>query len=379
MAKMYWVTRLLVITALFASAAALRMYAPSLDEEMGHVTITGKDSQVGTMANQTHTKGVCIDLVPDPRSHFFTGDNPRDLLVEHTECPGAQMQTAPAGAAEMCASQLPRVLANSDPKLTGEADLSQPCITRRPFAKNISYKEQWNICSQMGQDGVLFEVFRHVKVTHHKYFVEFGARKPGQLNSAHLRVHCGWQGLLMDPREQKPGEEGLVTRATVTPDNINQLFALHEVPRVFDLMTLDDDSNEYWTWKALDESKFLARVVAVEVLTCGFDLHQAKVVKVKDSHHLHPYPSGTPQAYLELAATKGYCLVSIALWHMIFIYCPLLHSEDQRLTLEDLPFNPYDFHTPSCPDRSDKKKNFVEVGHKGTFEGLFPPQMFAIN
>lgn len=30
------------------------------------------------------------------------------------------------------------------------------------------------------------------------FFVEFGARKPHMLNSAWLRQHCGWRGLIMD-------------------------------------------------------------------------------------------------------------------------------------------------------------------------------------
>ena len=54
--------------------------------------------------------------------------------------------------------------------------------------------------SQLGQDGVIEELFNRIGVTN-KFFVEFGARMPWQLNSAYLRFHKNWQGLMMDARD----------------------------------------------------------------------------------------------------------------------------------------------------------------------------------
>ena len=96
---------------------------------------------------------------------------------------------------------------------------------------------------------LLYEVFRHIKVSPRRFAVEFGARKPNVLNSAHLREHCGWQTLLLDPFPNANGTGwGKVHKEMVTPENINRIFAKYDVPRVFDMLTLDDDSNEYWAW-----------------------------------------------------------------------------------------------------------------------------------
>lgn len=67
------------------------------------------------------------------------------------------------------------------------------------FRKALFKKEQYGggICSQLWQDWILAEIFLKIGTTN-RYFVEFGARVPQTLNSAHFRLNCGWSGLLMD-------------------------------------------------------------------------------------------------------------------------------------------------------------------------------------
>lgn len=42
-----------------------------------------------------------------------------------------------------------------------------------------------------------------------------------------------------------------VHREFITAENVNAVFERHKVPRVFDLLSIDVDGNDYWIWKAL--------------------------------------------------------------------------------------------------------------------------------
>ena len=62
--------------------------------------------------------------------------------------------------------------------------------------------------SQYHQDAVLVQIFNAIG-HRSRLFVEFGARRPNMLNSAHFRVNCGWCGLLLDG---SPGKSSNVAR-----------------------------------------------------------------------------------------------------------------------------------------------------------------------
>ena len=54
----------------------------------------------------------------------------------------------------------------------------------------------------------------------------------------------------------------------------------------------------------------------------------------------------SPLAALLIARRKGYCLVSGALWHLIFVYCSLLSQSDQNMDLHDLPYDVFAYEDP---------------------------------
>ena len=145
-----------------------------------------------------------------------------------------------------------------------------------------------SVYSQSGEDGTLAHLFDRIGTTN-RFFVEFGA-KDGQSisNTANLRLHHGWQGLLMDgdPAESAEGAESVeaaesaegiefaapnlhadetaarVRKEIITGENINELLARYHVPKSFDLLSIDIDGNDYWVWKALEG--YLPRVVLIE-------------------------------------------------------------------------------------------------------------------
>ena len=95
-----------------------------------------------------------------------------------------------------------------------------------------------------GEDGVLRRIFERIGTTN-RFFVEFGAWDGRhESNTALLRLHHGWRGLLMEGSDRADGE--LVRREFVTPRNVEALFDRHRVPRTFDLLSIDIDGQDYW-------------------------------------------------------------------------------------------------------------------------------------
>ncbi len=163
------------------------------------------------------------------------------------------------------------------------------------------------VYSQGGEDGVIAQLFSCIGATN-RYFVEFGAWDGRHLsNTANLRLHGGWTGLLLDGDASRcvgtPVKSGMVT-----PDNVNALFAEHGVPESFDLLSLDIDGHEYWVWRALTSCR--PRVVVVEYnIFFGLDVactipYRRDYVWDKTAYH-----GASLAALRKLGREKGYSLV----------------------------------------------------------------------
>jgi len=151
----------------------------------------------------------------------------------------------------------------------------------KPIVFSHGVEEEEGICSQFNQDRLLDQIFKSIG-TANTQFVEFGARRPEVLNSAHFRLNCGWGGLLMDgapgntPNGRCPdcaGQELInasdqdpvrLRQAFFTPKSINKHFEENHVPNVIDILTVDIDQQDYWVVEALDFTKYQPRVVAIE-------------------------------------------------------------------------------------------------------------------
>ena len=285
-----------------------------------------------------------LKIVPRPLDFYLTSENLLTQRNDSKHCNPLKIAgesrctwTCNFRRQELCGSKVPYVVRHG---------FCQATI--KPFVRSIQANMQIGGCSQLGQDGILFEIFRHIGV-HSSYFVEFGARRPDILNSAHLRISCDWNGLLMDADKTLPsylsGRE-LIHNEKVDPDNINELFAKYRVPKIYDLLTLDFDMNEYWVWKAIDQSKFIARVVAIEIGVRSWMNESSAVVYQRHNKYTDWSAKTSPLATLLIARRKGYCLVSGALWHLIFVYCSLLSQSDQNMDLHDLPWDVFTYKDP---------------------------------
>ena len=126
--------------------------------------------------------------------------------------------------------------------------------------------------SQNGEDGIIAEIFRRIGLASSQ-FVEVGVGDGLENNTVFLLAQ-GWRGYWIEGNElsvkaiQKHFQEPIknnrlrVEQAFVTAENIASLLESMQVPREFDLLSLDIDRNTYFAWQAL--KNFQPRVAIIE-------------------------------------------------------------------------------------------------------------------
>ncbi len=157
------------------------------------------------------------------------------------------------------------------------------------------------IYSQNGEDGIIEFIFTKIGTTN-KFSVEFGVGNGFECNTIYLLEKKGWKGLMMDyGADQNIQWKGVIKKAwynrklglianiqkdlaffkkiilrtkrsrrfqidikseKVTAENIQNLFKKYNVPKNFDLLSIDIDYNDYWVWKAIAD--YSPRVVVIE-------------------------------------------------------------------------------------------------------------------
>ena len=231
---------------------------------------------------------------------------------------------------------------------------------KKEFVKNlISYGKR--VFSQTIEDGIIQGIFENIGTTN-KYFVEFGAWDGVAFsNTANLRINEGWEGLLLEGNKQKADQFNYVKHAFLTAENINDHFENNEVPKSFDLLSIDLDGNDYWIWKAIDEKRFRARVVIVE-FNCNIP-DQKKSIAIKYSPEMDStipsinYYGASISAFKKLGESKGYSLIFRVNNHnLFFVDKTLLHENDINIPLE-MFLNPNGLSTQDCPGIPDETKN----------------------
>lgn len=165
---------------------------------------------------------------------------------------------------------------------------------------NINMHEK-RVYSQNGEDGIIEFIFSKIGTTN-KFSVEFGVGDGFECNTVYLLEKKKWKGLMMDygadqqihlntvvKKAWSDRNGGFVNNARrgfkfirkmitrskrsagfrrnvklekVTAENIQQLFQKYNVPKSFDLLSIDIDYNDYWVWKAITD--YSPRVVVIE-------------------------------------------------------------------------------------------------------------------
>jgi len=132
--------------------------------------------------------------------------------------------------------------------------------------KHINFYAKYgtDIHSQNGEDGVLSEVFRRLKIDK-GIFCEFGAADGIFCSNTRLLLENGWSGKLIeaDPARAKAlidntlGKKIELYFGPVTAQNVNEL-----IPATLNLLSIDVDNDDFNIWNAY---RGVADVVVIEV------------------------------------------------------------------------------------------------------------------
>jgi hypothetical protein len=134
---------------------------------------------------------------------------------------------------------------------------------------------QRDVHSQNGEDGILEEIFKRLKITKGTS-CEFGAWNGYTLSNTFNLVKQGWSCLMIESHPDKY-KELLVTaqkQSTITPLNmtvcyekergyvLDEILQKNKFDQDFDLLSIDVDSCDYQIWKSLEN--FKPKVVVIE-------------------------------------------------------------------------------------------------------------------
>jgi hypothetical protein len=164
---------------------------------------------------------------------------------------------------------------------------------------NFEYKKY----TQNFEDGIIQIIFHKIGTTN-KFSVEFGVENGSECNTRKLREE-GWNTLMMDCNDNLPEH---VKNEYITADNINQLFVKYNVPREFDLLSIDVDSNDYWIWERIVD--YNPRVVCMEY-NASFPPPISKSIAYDPNYMWDrtDYMGASLTALNKLAVIKGYTLI----------------------------------------------------------------------
>lgn len=116
----------------------------------------------------------------------------------------------------------------------------------------IMDKYRCDVFSQTGEDGLLDEIFRRLKITKGKC-AEFGAANGKYCSNTFHLIEHGWKGKMIesDPAWAKALIDNTLKYGveiyfgSVTSQNVNDL-----IPKDLNLLSIDIDNDDYHCWKA---------------------------------------------------------------------------------------------------------------------------------
>jgi hypothetical protein len=162
------------------------------------------------------------------------------------------------------------------------------------------------IFSQNGEDGIIAKLFEIIGFSNN-YTVEIGVEAGIECNTRLLRENYHCQGIQLDGNHENLSQ-GLY-KEFVTAENINSLFAKYDVPKEFDLLSIDIDGNDFYIWLSL-QTIYQPRVVIVEYNSSHLP-YEDKVVRYSSQGCWDEtnYFGASILAWQNLGTYKGYCLV----------------------------------------------------------------------
>jgi FkbM family methyltransferase len=116
------------------------------------------------------------------------------------------------------------------------------------------------IYSQNGEDGILLEIINRLNLKN-GYYVEFGTQNGDECNTRILREKYDWYGLLMDGTYENNNIN--LKNEFITRENITNLFEKYNVPKQFNLLSIDIDYNDFYVLHKILE-KYTMDIIILE-------------------------------------------------------------------------------------------------------------------
>lgn len=167
-------------------------------------------------------------------------------------------------------------------------------------------KHEKRVFSQNGEDGVLSTILEIVGIQT-GFFVECGAGDGQECNTRFLRTHRGFSGVIFDKNHEDPANK--LFRKTFTRENVLGIFERFEIPREFDVLSIDVDGIDFYLWQEISTS-YRPRIVIIEYNATHLPGEDRVVVYDPDfSWDYTNYFGASLSALYSLGRSRGYSLV----------------------------------------------------------------------
>ena len=186
-----------------------------------------------------------------------------------------------------------------------------------------------NVTSISGEDGILEQIFTTIPPAN-RWCVEFGAWDGRRFsNTYHLMTDMGWSGVFIEADSAKfqdllatyrdnPRANCLNCFVTFEGANcLDNLLAQVGAPKDLDLLSIDIDGNDYHVWESL--VIYTPRVVVIE-----FNQTIPNHVEFIQPRDMTVQQGNAPLSLVKLGRRKGYELVCVTEYNLIFVKADLL-------------------------------------------------------
>jgi hypothetical protein len=171
--------------------------------------------------------------------------------------------------------------------------------------------------------------------------VDFGAGGLGcNMSNSKYLLECGWTGLRMDGN---PNGDETIHQEFITAENIVSLFEKYNVPKEFDLLSIDIDGLEFWVLQQMLQNGYSPRVIINEFNGC-LDENACIAIKNNPTHtwNENDFYGASFQAFKKLLNGFGYTLIhQIATTNMIFVKSNLVAEQDYNISYTKNQYHPH--------------------------------------
>jgi len=101
------------------------------------------------------------------------------------------------------------------------------------------------IYSQWGEDGITENIIKALyNSLNNKFYVEIGTESGAECNTRILREKYNWQGAMFDATFENKSIN--LVKSFITKDNVIGIMKTNNVPKEFNLLSLDIDGNDFY-------------------------------------------------------------------------------------------------------------------------------------